>query len=223
MYVELSYVVDEDDPIYPDNPKDVFESKTRMENGDAANTTYVHHFTHNGTHMDAPFHFDKDGKKIDQIPIEDLVYEKPFFVDKTLEPFGKITKEDLKVPDGSDLLIFRTGFGVLRAKEPATYRFMFPGFESDAAHYIRERLKSVKAVMVDFMSVDQIVDGANSGYPIHHALVSSLNSSERPVLIIEDANLEPLVGKKVKRVFVMPVKFKGLDGAPVSVVAEVDG
>lgn len=222
MYVELSYVVTEEDPVYPDNPKDIFEPRTRIEKGDASNSTYVHHFTHNGTHIDAPFHFDKNGKKIDQIPLEDLIYEKPAFVNIAIEPSGRITKEDLNVPDGSDLVIIRTGFGKFRKENPAMYRFMFPGFEKAAVRYIREDLRSVKAVMVDFISVDQIVEGADSGYPIHNCFMSPFKSPERPVLIIEDANLEPIAGRNVKRVFVMPVRFKGLDGAPVSIVAEVE-
>ena len=44
-----------------------------MENGESYNLTEIRMCAHNGTHVDAPFHFIKDGKGIDQISLEKFI------------------------------------------------------------------------------------------------------------------------------------------------------
>ena len=44
-----------------------------MENGDLYNLTELTMCAHNGTHIDAPFHFIKDGKTVDAIGLESFV------------------------------------------------------------------------------------------------------------------------------------------------------
>ena len=44
-----------------------------MKNGDLYNLTEFSMCAHNGTHVDAPFHFFKDGKAIDSIGLESFV------------------------------------------------------------------------------------------------------------------------------------------------------
>ena len=59
--------------VYPDDPtpkKTVIKS---MENGEEYNLTAFEMCAHNGTHIDAPFHFIKDGKTVDQIPLDAFV------------------------------------------------------------------------------------------------------------------------------------------------------
>jgi kynurenine formamidase len=67
MYLELSYAVNKDLPNYPDNPVDKLEPLLRTDKGDQCNVSMIHHFSHNGTHLDVPFHFDPEGKRIDDI------------------------------------------------------------------------------------------------------------------------------------------------------------
>lgn len=52
---------------YPGDPQPEKKTLKSMENGDLYNLTAFHMCAHNGTHIDAPFHFIKDGKTIDQI------------------------------------------------------------------------------------------------------------------------------------------------------------
>lgn len=44
-----------------------------MENGDLYNLTAFSMCAHNGTHIDAPFHFIKDGKTVDSISLDALI------------------------------------------------------------------------------------------------------------------------------------------------------
>ena len=59
--------------IYPGDPAPQKEMLSSMENGDLYNLTTFSMCAHNGTHIDAPFHFIKDGKTVDAICLEALV------------------------------------------------------------------------------------------------------------------------------------------------------
>ena len=59
--------------VYPDDPTPEKKILKSMEKGEAYNLTTFEMCAHNGTHIDAPFHFIKDGKTVDEICIETVV------------------------------------------------------------------------------------------------------------------------------------------------------
>ena len=59
--------------IYPNDPKPEKSVLSSMEKGDSYNLTAFSMCAHNGTHIDAPFHFIKDGKTVDSIDLEAVV------------------------------------------------------------------------------------------------------------------------------------------------------
>lgn len=59
--------------VFPGNPAPRYESLKRIEDGFAANLSQISLCTHNGTHVDAPRHFVRDGKTIDQMDLNRLV------------------------------------------------------------------------------------------------------------------------------------------------------
>ena len=59
--------------VYPGDPAPEKEMRSIMENGDLYNLTAFSMCAHNGTHIDAPFHFLKDGKTVDAIGLEAFV------------------------------------------------------------------------------------------------------------------------------------------------------
>ena len=59
--------------VYPGDPAPKKESLSRMETGDLYNLTAFSMCAHNGTHVDAPYHFIDDGKTVEQIPLEKTV------------------------------------------------------------------------------------------------------------------------------------------------------
>ena len=59
--------------VYPGAPAPEKEMLSIMENGDLYNLTAFSMCAHNGTHIDAPFHFLKDGKTVDAIGLEAFV------------------------------------------------------------------------------------------------------------------------------------------------------
>lgn len=59
--------------VYPGDPAPEHRMLSSMEEGDPYNLTSLYMCAHNGTHVDAPFHFIKDGKTIDQLPLESFI------------------------------------------------------------------------------------------------------------------------------------------------------
>ena len=59
--------------VYPDDPTPEKKILKSMEKGEVYNLTEFNMCAHNGTHIDAPFHFIKDGKTVDEICLETFV------------------------------------------------------------------------------------------------------------------------------------------------------
>ena len=59
--------------VYPGDPAPERRIISSMEEGDPYNLTSLYMCAHNGTHVDAPFHFIRDGKTIDQLPLETFI------------------------------------------------------------------------------------------------------------------------------------------------------
>lgn len=61
--------------VYPGDPKPERQSLSATERGDVYNLTAFSMCAHNGTHIDAPFHFLGDGKTVEQMPLDVFVGE----------------------------------------------------------------------------------------------------------------------------------------------------
>lgn len=59
--------------VYPGDPVPSIKEESRMSEGALYNLTSFSMCAHNGTHVDAPFHFIKDGKTVEQMAIESFV------------------------------------------------------------------------------------------------------------------------------------------------------
>lgn len=59
--------------VYPGDPTPKKTVLSSMEDGALYNLTEFSMCTHNGTHIDAPFHFIKDGKTVDEISLESFI------------------------------------------------------------------------------------------------------------------------------------------------------
>ena len=59
--------------VYPGDPIPGKKTLMSMEQGEVYNLTAFHMCAHNGTHIDAPFHFLQDGKTVDEICLEAFV------------------------------------------------------------------------------------------------------------------------------------------------------
>ena len=59
--------------VYPDDPVPEKKMLKSMDKGEVYNLTAFSMCAHNGTHIDAPFHFIKDGKTVDELCLEAFI------------------------------------------------------------------------------------------------------------------------------------------------------
>lgn len=59
--------------VFPGDPKPQKSEMLKIEDGSICNLTAFSMCAHNGTHVDAPYHFLNDGKSIDQIKLEKFI------------------------------------------------------------------------------------------------------------------------------------------------------
>ncbi len=91
--------------MYPGDPAPQKEVLSSMDNGEMYNLTAFSMCAHNGTHVDAPYHFIKDGETIDRIPLYKTVGQA-----YVVEHNGKMTAKDAveilqKAKDAGRILI----------------------------------------------------------------------------------------------------------------------
>ncbi len=225
MLVEMSYVIDENMPVYPDSPREEFIAHLRMSAGDEVNASKIIHFLHNGTHVDAPFHFYNQGQCIDKIPIGDFVYEKPMVIQRSLKKSELLSIDDLKTHGdniyAADVLLFYTGYCHKR-DNTSVYADDFPALSESAARFIRTELLNVKAVAIDTLSIESATGGAAENFKVHKTLLDGDLYKTRPLLIYEDVNIGIVADKTIQRIYAFPIRLKGLEASPVNIIAEID-
>lgn len=59
--------------VFPGDPAPVADCKMSIEQGDICNLTEFSMCAHNGTHVDAPFHFIHDGDTVDEVGLDPFV------------------------------------------------------------------------------------------------------------------------------------------------------
>ena len=59
--------------VFPGDPAPKREILLQTAKGDVCNLTYFSMCAHNGTHVDAPYHFIQDGKRLDEVPLSSWI------------------------------------------------------------------------------------------------------------------------------------------------------
>ncbi len=175
------------------------------------NITQVSFSTHQGTHLDAPFHFFDDGKTIDQIAL-DRFYGPATLVD--LAPGGFLEAKtpltvDMFTPHEKHFrkgakIIYRTGW---------SRKFRSPAFFSDYPTLTLEAARWIAAKRIGLLGMDTPTP-SNDWMECHHILLKR----GLEIVIVEGlTNLD-----KVPQQFTFmgfPLNVKGRDGAPIRAVA----
>lgn len=224
MLLELSHKYASNIPTFPGNPSIEFLSDARTKKGDAWNATTIRLPLHNGTHVDAPFHFHQSGQTIDQIPIDDFYYTCPILIECPAgegELLGtELLANQMNKVYKADLLLFHTGYGELRQNQPAIYAGNFPSLSLELAQLLRTELPRLKGIAIDVLSVESIHGYKNKNI-VHHTLLSDIYP-QRPLLLFEDVHTGLLSGKICRAIYAFPLRLEGLDASPVAIVADVE-
>ena len=179
MFILLSYPLGIKTPLFGMNPPNVFREIESIEKGDHCNSSLITFFNHNGTHIDAPRHFDEKGKKIVDFEIEEFIFESPQLIEIPKEEDETIGTDDMVENESDiqtcDLLLIRTGFHKKRGKK--SYVERNPWIDNGAATFLRKQ-RNLKAIGIDAVSVSSF-SHPDIGEETHRILlVSDLHPSE---------------------------------------------
>ena len=194
-----------------------YASIESMEKGDRANVYVVELLNHCGTHIDCPRHQIANGKRLVDFPIDQYIYENPIVVDvpvsdeQNVEPVHLEHSGDLLAQ--ADLVLIRSGFSRFRS-DLDRYTWKTPGVSAETAQYLVDHCPQLKAIGVDFLSLELLLDMSHD-FAAHRIFLS------RDILILEDLNLQDLDNENLKRVFAFPLFVEGIDSFPVTVAAEL--
>lgn len=188
---------------------------------------------HGGTHIDAPIHFAEKGQTVDELPLEKLIgsaikidvssnaFNNPDYLITVDDLKGWETKEQMKIPDGS-IVLLQTGFskyypnkvkymGTDERGEIAVKKLHFPGLSPEAATWLVEQ-RNINAIGIDTPSIDY---GQSEYFKSHVILLS------KDIPAFENlTNLDQLPSNDFE-IIALPMKIKGGSGAPLRVVAVI--
>ena len=179
--------------VFPGDPKPEKEAVLRITQGDNCNLTKVSLCAHNGTHIDAPWHFCRDGKTVEQISLEK-------FIGKcyVAEAVG-----ELKAEDAENLLQ-----KAKNADPEAAKRLLMKGnafISADAAKVLS------KAGIWLFGNESQTVGPEDAPAEVHRIMLGA------EIVLLEGIRLGE-VSEGVYLLNAAPINLGGCDGAPCRAV-----
>lgn len=169
--------------------------------GSSVNLSRISLSPHNGTHVDAPYHYDDAGLHMDEVPLDR--YIGPALL-VALEGRALITEADVRALglSGVERLLVRTG------SYPDYTRFNpeFTAFAPEAIAYLAQA--GVRLIGTDGHSMDPM---NSKDLPSHRAC------GRAGILILENLNLAN-VPPGSHELIAFPLRLTGADGSPVRAV-----
>lgn len=173
------------------------------------NITQISMSSHQGTHVDAMYHFLDNGKTLDQMPLEwfyGLTYllriPKNANEEITVEEF--LPYENLITPDAR--IIYETGWHKHFGDE--NFYTEFPSLTQDAGRYLAD--KGIRMLGMDTPTPSK------DWYEIHHDILLP-----KEIVIVE--GLAYLDKAPDQFIFIgFPLNIKGRDGSPIRAVALIN-
>ena len=214
MYVkpiDLSLTISDSIPSFPGSPIPQFINWSDVKT-DGYNLELLFLSSHTGTHLDAPYHFVKNGLKINQISLDRLIGQ-GIIIKLRKSTNTPITKLDITtfekknglIPNHSSVF-FYTGWQKNLKKQ--NYFTENPGLNISSAKYLAS--KKINLVGIDSPSIDL---GKDESFNVHHIL------SKNNILIVENlVNMNKIRSKKFTFT-ILPLKLKDATGSPVRAIA----
>lgn len=222
-WISLSHPLSESTPLYGGEDRVRITRVRSMAAGQTSNNSALVLPAHAGTHIDAPRHFDPEGRTLGSYPIAYWHAERPWLVDCAADEGELLGLEKLRddlerLPGDCDLLLLRTGFERLRTEDPERYCLRGPGLAPDVCDWLR-RNRRLRMLGLDFISVSSFVH-REAGRRAHRALLAAHDSGAEPVLPVEDMALGQLATTPIES-WIIPILFAEADGAPVTAIARL--
>ncbi len=207
-FVDLSWDITEQTPIYPGDPEPKISVATTLES-DGYNLSSVYIGTQTGTHVDAPYHFSNEGDTIEKMELDFFFGEAVVIRVTDKKPNEKITMNDVmpydeKIRKGT-IVLFNTNW----YKKVGTEEFFeHPYVSIEVAEYLVN--KGVRFLCIDTINADQT---GGTEFPVHDLF------AEKRLMIGENWAYFDNIDFDNVFIAAFPLKIVGTDGSPVRAVA----
>ena len=210
--IDLSHPIDANTQVYPGDPVPKIEQHSTIDK-DGFNLMTVEMGSQSGTHVDAPYHFDNGTPKIDELELSKFIGEALVLDCSWVKARESITLEKVKdqLPEViPQMVLFGTNWD--RFYKTDEY---FNNPYLDAALVELLISKGVSCFGIDAINVDETPDDTHPGigFPVHHLIAKAAG------VICENLTNLSAIDFKNPIVSLLPMKFIGIDGAPVRAVA----
>lgn len=182
--------------VWPGDAGVTIEPGGRIATGGHSNTSRINCGTHTGTHCDAPWHFEDDGKRLDQVDFQ-VFFGDALVVDHPHE--RHIVRDDLPAGPLPPRILFKTRNSGIPID--GVFREDYIGIEEDAARRMVD--EGVRLAGIDYLSVAPF----ERPDPTHHVLLRN------EVFIVEGLRLGD-VPPGTHPFVVLPMPIAEADGAP---------
>ena len=192
-------------PVWPNDPAVHLLPKSHLSR-DKTHTvrlTAIEMGSHTGTHIDAPYHFVEGGRRLHEIPLEQLTGKATVFQIGGVQSIGPRELERLNW-DGVDKVLFKTENS--NHWQDGKFYEDFVYLEPEGAEFLVER--RVELAGIDYLSVDKF---RSEKHPAHFVLLP------KNIVILEGLNLS-LVPEGEYTLFALPLNLQDADGAPTRVI-----
>ena len=204
-WIDLTLGVDENIVTWDNDSSFYKRTTSAINNGDSCNELRIHIGSHTGTHIDAPYHFNNDGKKVNELDLNILVGK--CYV---AEIYGTeiITADDIKrnVPEGTKRLLLKTDNTKIGYERK--FRTDFCGIDVSAVSYMREN--GIKLLGNDYLSIAKYEFTGD----VHRAFLKCNDNIALEGLVMND------VSSGWYELCCLPMKIIGADGAPARVIVK---
>jgi arylformamidase len=203
---DVSLTVSPSMPVWPGDPKISIQRVKKIEEGSDANVSRMEMSVHTGTHVDAPYHFVKDGSTTERLSLKVLIGRAyVVHLDDNVDVVLPKHLEAAGIPPRTRRVLIRTRNSKQWAKEYRAFDEKYVGVDVTAAEYLIKR--GVKLVGVDYLSVAPFTDAV----PTHVALLKA------GIVIVEGLNLSQVAQGRYN-FYCLPLKLDKSDGAPARAV-----
>ena len=206
----LSHYLNLNTPLYGGKENQIeIKEISSITNGDTANSKKLKFPNHVGTHIDFPFHFDNNGKKIHDYKPNFWIFKNIGFINGQVK---NIESQFESIDKNIDFLLIKTGFGKYRDQKK--YWQSQPVFPSYLASKIKNHFPKIRAIGFDMISLTSQLD-KQEGKKAHIEFLV-----KNDILVIEDMNLENLNSTPFELI-VSPLLIEDIDGSPCTIIAKL--
>jgi len=191
--------------IFPGDPQFTMETVFDRQKGDPFNLSLMKVSTHLGTHVDPPAHYVAGGATVDEVPLEVMVGPGVVLDMRGRQSIDREALEAAWIGDYPRVLLKTDNSLRLHERE---FHTDYAALTEDGARFLVS--KGVQLVGNDYLSIERYMQ---PGAPVHHLLIAA------GVLIVEGLSLADVPAGPC-RVYCLPMKIKGGDGAPARVLIE---